>query len=136
VPTITLTIDAETLAAMQRGEAVQLTATLRAKKPKQAAALTPEQEVLHRSVADLLHDAGATALIPKVWKDIRGKLADQHPADIMNALDLCVDWCRDGLEKSIGYFAHDYAAWLQRTQGDLMAQEVQRGQWRKARGVT
>jgi hypothetical protein len=136
MPTITLTIDAETLDAMQRGEPVQLTATLRRKREKKAASLTPEQEALHRGLSELLAARGHEAQIPKVWKDVKAALSDEHPEDVLVALDVCLDWC-DGpaLAGKIAWFARDYGEWRERSQGDLMGQEVERTNWRRARGA-
>jgi len=137
MPTITLTIDAETLDAMQRGEAVQLTATLRRKREKKQASLTPEQEALHKGIGELLAGRGLEAHIPKVWKDVKASLDMEHPEDVLVALDVCLDWCEGAtLAPKVQWFARDYAEWRARSQGDLMGQEVERANWRKARGAS
>jgi hypothetical protein len=136
MPTITLTIDAETLDAMQRGEAVQLTATLRRKREKKQASLTPEQEAMHKGISDLLASRGQESHIPKVWKDVKAALSDEHPEDVLVALDVCLDWCEGAtLAPKVAWFARDYGEWRARSQGDLMGQEVERTNWRKARGA-
>jgi hypothetical protein len=137
MPTITLTIDAETLDAMQRGEAVQLTATLRRKREKKQASLTPEQEALHKGIGELLAGRGLEAHIPKVWKDVKAALSDEHPEDVLTALDVCLDWCEGPtLAGKVAWFARDYGEWRHRAALDLMALEVERANWRKARGAS
>jgi len=135
MPTITLTIDAETLDAMQRGEAVQLTATLRRKREKKQASLTPEQEALHKGIGELLAGRGLEAHIPKVWKDVKAALSDEHPEDVLTALDVCLDWCEGSLAPKVAWFARDYDVWRERAKLDLMTLEVERTNWRKARGA-
>lgn len=134
MPTITLTIDTETLAAMQRGEAVQLTGTLRAKKAKEPARLTPEQEALFHGVSELANKKAPTLSIARLWKDIKARLSDEHPADVLDALEVCLDWT-EGAEEKAYYFTSDYAQWRDRAAMDWFASEDARGVWRKARGL-
>jgi hypothetical protein len=134
MPTITLTIDTETLAAMQRGEAVQLTGTLRAKKAKEPARLTPEQEALFHGVSEMVNMKAPALSIGRLWKDIKTRLSDEHPADVLDALEMCLDWVQGAEEKAI-YFVNDYAQWRERAQMDLFAAEDARAVWRKARGL-
>lgn len=134
MPTITLKIDTDTLAAMQRGEAVQLTGTLRAKKAKADARLTPEQEVLFHGVTELLDRKAPTLAIGRVWKDVKGRLSEEHPADVLDALEVCLDWVAGADEKAY-FFTSDYAQWLNRAQLDLLSCEDERAAWRRQRGL-
>jgi hypothetical protein len=134
MPTITLTIDTETLAAMQRGEAFNLTGMLRAKKPKEPARLTPEQEVLFHGVRELVNLKTSGASIARIWKDIKGKLGDEHPADVLDALEICLDWC-EGSDQRVYHFVADYEQWRERAQMEMFAAEDARAVWRKARGL-
>ena len=135
VPTITLTIDDDTLAALVAGEAVALQATLRRKKTKQPAALTPEQDALRRAISDTLDAHGCAAHIPKVWKDVRAKLLHEPDDDLLTALDCCLDWCMGGLEAKVAWFVNDYVQWNARARMTLMDAEDERTAWRRARGV-
>lgn len=135
MPTITLTIDEALLGALVRGEAVHLQATLRQRKTRQPAALSPEQEALRRDVSDLLAAAGQSALIARLWPQIKAKLADEAPADVVLALETCLDWCDGPLASKAAFFVADYADWHDRARLSLMDAEPLRAQWRAQRGA-
>lgn len=134
VPTIMLTIDDDTLAALAAGEPIQLTGTLRRKKTKKAAELTPEQAALHATIADVVTHNAPGVSVARVWTEVKKHLSNEHPEDILPALDVCIDWCVGAPERVV-WFARDYAHWREQSRRTPMDAEPDRVAWRAARGL-
>lgn len=132
MPTITLTIDHATLDAMARGETVELTATLRARKVKVPAALSFEGAALHHKVGELYAYHRPDMSIARAWKAIKA-LTDER-ATIEEALDICLHWTT-GLKYEPEWFVKDYPQWVSRITDDLLAQEGWKEQWRKGKAL-
>jgi hypothetical protein len=112
MPTITLTIDDALLGALVRGEAVQLTATLRAKKArakKEGPVLTEDERMVYDNIRELCGDQGLD--VGRAWPPIKALMAQHGMQDVLRALEVFADVCWPDRAKSLYYFAPDYAKW-------------------------
>jgi len=132
MPTITLTIDPDTLDAMLRGEAVTFTGTLKAKKPKADAPLSDRDRELHQTVVELYHDHDPAMSVARAWKAI--KKMDAHAADIAEALCVALDWNK-GRTYAPEFFVKDFPQWCERMQIDMMDGEIARTSYRAGLGL-
>ena len=125
MPTITLTIDQETLDAMIRGEAVQLTATLKAKKPRVE---RPAEDVeAHKKVTEMWAAGQSTIPVARALRAF--KKLPCGLTEIVIPLDTAIDWNR-GREYPPEWFVKDYAVWQERAGMDPFEAELERQEYR------
>lgn len=131
--TITLTIDDATLAAMQSGEPVQLTAKLKVvKKREKVTPLTPEDATAFAACVEewvKFQPAVAVGRAVKAMKTIGAPMPD-----VLFALDCALDW-NVGREYAPEWFAKDFDVWASRARLDLFAAELDRQQYRMRYGL-
>ena len=133
MPTITLTIDADTLAAMVRGDAVTLTGVLRAKKPKAPAEpLSDGERMLYQTTVDLYQHHDPSMSLGRAWKAVRA--APGTPDQVAEALSLALDWNK-GKAYAPEWFTKDFPEWWARCEMDLFEADTARAQYRQRLGL-
>ena len=108
--TITLTIDAETLDALQRGEAVTLKATGKRPRARKTAALAPDAREVYTALSALWAERQPEVPVARAMK-AHAKLG--YTPEMITALETALDW-NAGRVYPPEWFQKDVGAWVER----------------------
>lgn len=132
--TINLTIDADTLDALQRGEAITLKAMGKRPRPRAKRELTPEEQGAFKRAATLWAEAQPDVPVARAMKALQ-RIGNWE--DALVALDTALDWNR-GRSYPPEWFAKDLPQWMERAAKfaiDPFGYEIDRAAYRARFGL-